>query len=130
MQTLPRPARLARDSLRAGYQASEHWSPHQCTEVTSEPSVSSVSRELARERVRIDVINVKPELTRSILLLAFAALCMVLAMYTGWSGSLDVRMCEIRPIVCLRTRWVGFHLLLCVHSFEWALIPHPAPEAL
>jgi hypothetical protein len=61
MQTPPRSAHLARDSLRAGNQTSEHRNPHQYTEVASEPSVSSVSREWARERVRIGVINVKPK---------------------------------------------------------------------
>lgn len=59
MQTPPRSARLARDSLRAGNQASEHRNPHQYTEVAPEPSVSSVAREWARERVRIGVIVVE-----------------------------------------------------------------------
>ena len=64
MQMTPRSARLARDSLRAGNQASEHRNPHQYTEVAPEPSVSSVTREWARERVRIGVIGLTRRFAR------------------------------------------------------------------
>ena len=64
MQTPPRSARLARDSLRAGNQASEHRNPLQYTEVVSELSVSSVAREWARERVRIGVIGLTRKFAR------------------------------------------------------------------
>lgn len=64
MQTPPRSARLARDSLRVGNQASKHRKPHQYTEVAPEPSVSSVAREWARERVRIGVIGLTKRFAR------------------------------------------------------------------
>ena len=64
MQTTPRSARLARDSFRAGNQASEHRNPHQYTEVAPEPSVSSVAREWAREHVRIGVIGLTRRFAR------------------------------------------------------------------
>jgi uncharacterized protein YbcC (UPF0753/DUF2309 family) len=64
MQTPPRSARLARDSLRAGNQASEHRNPHQYTEVAPEPSMSSAAREWARERVRIGVIRLTRRFAR------------------------------------------------------------------
>jgi carbonic anhydrase len=68
MQMPPRYAHLALNHLRAGVQASEQRSPHQYPEValSSEPSVSSVSRAWAGERVCIGAPNVKPMLTRSI----------------------------------------------------------------
>src|SRR5262245_45019515 len=105
MQTPPRSAYLARNYLCAGTQASEQRRPHHYGEValSSEPSVSSVSREWARERMHAGVLNVNTMHHCSMMLLAFAALCTVSASKTG---------------------------VVPAHSFDWTLIPPTAPEAL